>query len=348
MTKVSMAHGAGGRSMQRLLRERVLPHLLTDKGEVPLSALDDSGVIDDIVMTTDSHTVKPLFFPGGDIGSLSVAGTVNDISVMGATPIALSLAMVIEEGMEADDLEKIARSIGRTANKAGVPIITGDTKVVERGAVDKLILNTSAFGKRSPALDANLAIVAKHRTIHSRWLEDRNVADGDVIIVSGTLGDHGVAILSARKGYGFDADVVSDIAPLNGMIVRALAVGGIAAMKDPTRGGLANTLNEFSEKSKVGIEIEEEKIPIRQAVRSACNLLGIDPLEIGNEGKAVMAVVPGKADDVLAALRATPEGREAAIIGKAMKSVRGVVMRTRVGGRRIVEAPIADPVPRIC
>jgi hydrogenase expression/formation protein HypE len=334
--------------MQRLLRERVLPHLFTDQGEVPLSALDDSGVIDDIVMTTDSHTVKPLFFPGGDIGSLSVAGTVNDISVMGATPIALSLAIVAEEGLDADDLEKIARSIGATAQKAGVPVITGDTKVVERGAVDKLILNTSAFGKRSPALDTNLAEVARHRPIGSRWLEDRNVADGDAIIVSGTLGDHGVAILSARKGYGFDSDVVSDVAPLNDMISKAMAVGGIAAMKDPTRGGLANTLNEFSEKSKVGIEIEEDKIPIRQAVRSACGLLGIDPLEIGNEGKAVMAVVPGKAEEVLAALRATPEGREAAVIGRATKSVRGVVMRTRVGGRRIVEAPIADPVPRIC
>jgi hydrogenase expression/formation protein HypE len=348
MAKLTMAQGAGGRSMQRMLRERVLPHLLTDAGEVPLSALDDSGVIGDVVLTTDSHTVRPLFFPGGDIGSLSVAGTVNDISVMGAEPMALSLAIVAEEGFDGDELERIARSIGATARKAGVPIITGDTKVVERGGVDGIVINTSAVGRRQPALDSNLNAAAKHRKISSRWLEDRNVADGDAIIVSGTLGDHGVAILSARKGYGFDSDVESDVAPLNGMIRRALEAGGIAAMKDPTRGGLANALNEFSEKSGVGIQIEEDKVPVRPAVRSACAMLGIDPLEIGNEGKAVMAVVPKMADAVLDALRKTPEGRDAALIGFATKSVRGVVMRTKVGGRRIVEPPIADPVPRIC
>jgi len=334
--------------MQRMLRERVLPHLITDAGEVPLSAMDDSGVIGDIVLTTDSHTVKPLFFPGGDIGSLSIAGTINDISVMGAEPVAMSFAVVAEEGFDADELERIAKSAGATAKKAGVPIITGDTKVVERGGVDGLILNTSAVGKRQPALDGNLTEVARHRPIASRWLEDRNVADGDAIIVSGTLGDHGVAILSARKGIDFESDVVSDVAPLNGMILKALKVGGIAAMKDPTRGGLANTLNEFSEKSGVGIQIDEEKVPIRPAVRSACGMLGIDPLEVGNEGKAVMAAVPKMADAVLEALRNTHEGRDAAIIGHATKAVRGVVMRTRVGGRRIVEAPIADPVPRIC
>jgi hydrogenase expression/formation protein HypE len=334
--------------MQRMLRERVLPHLVTDAGEVPLSALDDSGVIGDVVLTTDSHTVKPLFFPGGDIGSLSIAGTINDISVMGAEPVAMSFAVVAEEGFDADELERIARSAGATAKKAGVPIITGDTKVVERGGVDGLILNTSAVGRRQPALDSDLAVVAKHRSITSRWLEDRNVADKDAIIVSGFIGDHGVAILSARKGISFDVDVVSDVAPLNGMILKALKVGGIAAMKDPTRGGLANALNEFSEKSHVGIQIDEELVPVRPAVRSACAMLGIDPLEIGNEGKAVMAIVPKMADAVLEALRKTPEGKDAAIIGHATKAVRGVVMRTKVGGRRIVEPPIADPVPRIC
>jgi hydrogenase expression/formation protein HypE len=348
MAKLTTAQGAGGRSMQRMLRERVLPHLVTGKGEVPLSALDDSGVIGDVVLTTDSHTVRPIFFPGGDIGSLSVAGTVNDISVMGAEPLAMSFAVVAEEGFGADDLEKIARSAGATARKAGVPIITGDTKVVERGGVDGLILNTSAVGRRQPSLDSNLAKVARHRPIESRWLEDRNVADGDAIIVSGHVGDHGVAILSARKGISFDADVSSDVAPLNGMILKALGVGGIAAMKDPTRGGLANALNEFSEKSGVGIQLEEDKVPVRPAVRSACAMLGIDPLEIGNEGKAVMAVVPKLAEDVLDSLRATPEGKDAALIGYATKAVRGVVMKTRVGGRRIVEPPIADPVPRIC
>jgi len=348
MSKIRMSHGAGGRAMQSLLRERVLPHLVSGFGEVPLSAMDDSGVIEGIVFTTDSHTVKPLFFPGGDIGSLSVAGTVNDVSVMGARPIALSLAMVVEEGMDVEDLERIATSVGATAKKAGVPIITGDTKVVERGAIDRLVINTSGIGMRSEELDHDLAIVGNHRPMASRWLEDRNVADGDAIIVSGSVGDHGVAILSAREGYGFEGDVRSDVAPLNGIIREALKAGGIAAMKDPTRGGLANALNEFAEKSHVGIEITEEAIPIKQAVRGACGMLGLDPLEIGNEGKAVMAVVPQMAEEVLAALRRTPEGKDAAIIGKASRAVRGVVMRTRVGGRRIIEPPVGDPVPRIC
>jgi hydrogenase expression/formation protein HypE len=348
MSKVTMAHGAGGRAMQRLIRELVLPHISTGHGEVPLSAMDDSAVIEDIVFTTDSHTVKPLFFPGGDIGSLSVAGTVNDLCVMGARPIALSLAMVVEEGMDLGELERIAKSVGETSKKAGVPVITGDTKVVEKGAIDKLVLNTSGIGRRAPELDADLEVAEKYRKVDSRWLEDRNVADGDSIIVSGSVGDHGIAILSAREGYGFEGDVASDVAPLNSMVVKALRVGGIVAMKDPTRGGLASALNEFSEKSGVGIELDEGAIPIKQAVRSACALLGLDPLEIGNEGKAVMAIVPQMAEQVLAALRATPEGKDAAIIGRATKSVRGVAMRTRIGGRRVVEQPIGDPVPRIC
>jgi hydrogenase expression/formation protein HypE len=354
---IKLEHGAGGEGMHELLK-LVLKYfdfsaVRGDNGsnvaiEVPLEALDDSAVVEQIVFTTDSHTVKPLFFPGGDIGSLSIAGTVNDIAVMGAQPLCLSAAFVIEEGFPVSDFERILASMRRTCEEAGVAVVTGDTKVVERGAVEKLVVNTSAIGKRTAALDRNLAEVRKFRPIASNWLTDSNLRDGDKLIVSGYVGDHGVALLSFREGFEFDTELQSDIAPLNKPIQTILEVGGVVAMKDPTRGGLANTLNEFSEKSHVGILIDEERIPIRESVRSACELLGIDPLEIGNEGKMVMGVVNEKAEAVLAALQATEAGKDAAIIGTATKELKGVVMKTRVGGRRIVETPIGDPVPRIC
>jgi hydrogenase expression/formation protein HypE len=352
---IKLEHGAGGEGMHELLK-LVLRYLSCEQNdnsstvaiEVPLAALDDAAVVEQIVFTTDSHTVKPLFFPGGDIGSLAIAGTVNDIAVMGAQPLCLSAAFVIEEGFPVADFERILASMRRTCEEAGVAVVTGDTKVVERGAVEKMIVNTSAIGKRTAALDRNLAEVRNYRPIESNWLLDSNLRDGDRLIVSGYVGDHGVALLSFREGFEFDTALQSDIAPLNKPIQTILAVGGIVAMKDPTRGGLANTLNEFSAKSHVGILLEEERIPIRESVRSACELLGIDPLEIGNEGKMVMGVVQEKADEVLAALRETETGKDAAIIGTATRELKGVVMKTRVGGRRIVETPIGDPVPRIC
>jgi len=235
-----------------------------------------------------------------------------------------------------------------TCEEAAVPIVTGDTKVVERGAVEKIVVNTSAIGKRTKALDNNMKEVRKYRELVGNWLIDSNLRDGDKIIVSGYIGDHGVALLSFREGFGFDTELKSDITPLNKMIHEVLEVGGVVAMKDPTRGGLANSLNEFSEKSKIGIQIEEERIPIKESVRNACEMLGIDPLEVGNEGKVVMGVVKERAEDVLDALRGTEKGKEAEIIGSVTKEIKGVVMKTRVGGRRIVDPPIADPVPRIC
>jgi hydrogenase expression/formation protein HypE len=352
---IKLEHGAGGEGMHELLK-LVLRYLSCEQNdnsstvaiEVPLAALDDAAVVEQIVFTTDSHTVKPLFFPGGDIGSLAIAGTVNDIAVMGAQPLCLSAAFVIEEGFPVADFERILASMRRTCDEAGVAVVTGDTKVVERGAVEKIIVNTSAIGKRTAALDRNLAEVRNYRPIESNWLLDSNLRDGDRLIVSGYVGDHGVALLSFREGFEFDTALQSDIAPLNKPIQTILAVGGIVAMKDPTRGGLANTLNEFSAKSHVGILLEEERIPIRESVRSACELLGIDPLEIGNEGKMVLGVVKEKAEEVLAALKQTKAGKDAAIIGTATRELKGVVMKTRVGGRRIVETPIGDPVPRIC
>ena len=334
--------------MLEFIREFVLKELDHDFGEIPLAALDDSAVIDGIAFTTDSYTVKPLFFPGGDIGVISVAGTVNDLAVIGATPLAMSCAMIIQEGFPGEDLHKIMRSISSTAKKSGVRIVTGDTKVVEKGAADGLFINTSGIGRRSKYLDRNIKLVRQERKFKWNWPNDSAVAEGDVIICSGPIGNHGVAILSFREGYGFETTVKSDAAPLNGMIEAAMKVGGITAMKDPTRGGLANLLNEWSDKSTVGIRIREEDLPMDDAVITACEMLGIDPLEIGNEGKAILAVVPGKAEAVLRALKGTPEGKRAAIIGEATKKVRGVMMETHTGGRRVVEPPVGDPVPRIC
>lgn len=347
--KITLAHGAGGEVMHKLIKQKILKYFCNASDiDVPLSALDDSAVINDIVFTTDSHTVKPLFFPGGDIGTLAVAGTVNDIAVMGAKPIALSCAFVMEEGFSIEEFDRILRSMMRTSRSANVPIITGDTKVVERGALEKIIINTSGIGLGNALLDKNIQEAKKHRNIRSKWLLDSNLKDGDTIIISGNIAEHGIALLSFREGYGFESKVKSDICPLNKMIESILEVGGIVAMKDPTRGGVANTLNEFAEKSRVGIEIKEDTLPISDGVRSACELLGIDPLEIGNEGVAVVGVVKEKAEDVLSKLRKTKEGRNAKIVGGCKKGLRGVVMKTSIGGKRIIDKPVGDPVPRIC
>jgi len=355
--RVKMAHGAGGEAMNELLQEVVLPSLGKANVEVGLEALDDSAVIDGVVFSTDSHTVKPIFFPGGDIGSLSVAGTVNDISVMGARPLALSLGVVLEEGFLFEDVERITKSVAACADKAGVPIATGDTKVVERGALDQIIINTAGIGKRSPWLDGDLEHVLNSRKKRgvqlppgdpTGWLVDSNVGEGEMIIISGSVGDHGIALHSFREGYELKGDLASDVAALNHMVEAVLEVGGVCAMKDPTRGGLANAINEFSRKSKVGVTINEESIPVKEAVRAACDLLGFDPLEIGNEGKLLMVVIPEKAEEVLAAIKDLPEGRDAAIIGTSTTEIKGVVLETSVGGRRVLEAPIGDPIPRIC
>ena len=238
--------------------------------------------------------------------------------------------------------------MGATADKAGVPIVTGDTKVVERGAIQQFMVNTSGIGKRGKALEQNLKEVRRYRRISKRWLLDSNLRKGDVLIVSGNIAEHGVALLSFREGYGFETTIKSDIAPLNGLMEKVLLEGGVVCAKDPTRGGLANTVNEFSEKSKVGIMLHEDAIPVPGGVQSACDMLGIDPLEIGNEGKVVLGVVKQKAEDVLAVMRKHPFGKHAAIIGEATSTVHGVVLETTVGGKRILHKPLGDPVPRIC
>ena len=244
--------------------------------------------------------LNPFFFPGGDIGRLSISGTVNDISCLGAEPYALACGLILEEGLLLSDLEKILPSMRQACIEAGVGIVTGDTKVVERGSLGGCVMNVSGIGRRTPALDSNLAVVRKFRELKARWALDSNLAAGDKIILSGTIGDHGLAVLSAQQGLKFGSQYLSDVKPLNRMIQSMLGkVGGVVAMKDPTRGGFADALNEWTEKSKVGILIQEDKVPIHQNVQTACEMLGLDPLEIGNEGKIIIGAVPEKSEEIL-------------------------------------------------
>jgi len=348
--KIRLAQGAGGELMDNFIKDKILKYFAgkVNTVEIPLSMLDDAAVIDDIVFSTDSHTVQPLIFPGGDVGSLAVCGTINDVSVLGAKPIALSAGFILEEGFSIETFEKIVRNMGKYSEDAGVPIITGDTKVVENGAIQEFMINTSGIGKRSDFLDGNIGEVMRYRKFNQRWLLDSNLEKGDKIIVSGNMGEHGISLLSFREGYGFETKIKSDVASINGIMENVLSTGGIVSAKDPTRGGLANTVNEFSEKSKIGIILNEEAIPIPNGVRSACDMLGIDPLEIGNEGKVVIGVVKEKADDIISVIKKHPLGKNAAIIGEATDAVKGVVLDTVVGGKRILHKPIGDPVPRIC
>jgi len=348
---VTMLHGAGGTVMHDLVKNYIVKYFGgSSNAEVPLEALDDAAVVGNIVIKSDSHAVKPIFFTGGDIGRLAVSGTVNDISVLGAEPYALTCGFILEEGLALDDLERILASMQQTCKEAGVSIVTGDTKVVEKGSLGGCIINVSGIGKRTAALEKNIRTVKQFRgNFEARWILDSNLAVSDKIILSGTIGDHGLAVLSAQEGLSFGSGIKSDVKPLNRLIQRLLGeVGGIVSMKDPTRGGLADALNELSEKSHLGILIDENKIPIREDVHAACEMLGLDPFEIGNEGKVIIGVVKEKAEEILELLRTTKEGEEAQIIGETTTKFTGVAMQTVVGGKRIIARPVGDPVPRIC
>jgi hydrogenase expression/formation protein HypE len=334
--EITLGHGAGGELTGKILKDLILPGFSLKKaGLVGLDDLDDGATITfgnkEIVITTDGHTVKPLFFPGGDIGKLAVCGTINDLAVMGVRPLALTNAMVMREGFSSDDLEKILKSMDRAATKVGAAIVAGDTKVVERSALDGMIITTTGIG------------------IVNEVIRDGGIQVGDKIIVTGTLGDHGVALMSFREGFGFETTLQSDVGQIWTMVEKALEVGGITAMKDPTRGGLSGVLNEWASKGQLGIEIDEADIPLRQEVMAAGEMLGIDPLMVASEGKAVMAVAAERAEEVLGVIRTTPQGKEARIIGEVTGEHKGrVVMETEVGGRRILEPPMGDPVPRVC
>jgi hydrogenase expression/formation protein HypE len=337
-TEVNMMHGAGGEVMGELL-VTLTAFKHNNAGGIGLESLDDGSTFDiggkTVVLTTDSHVVKPIFFPGGDIGRVAVSGTINDLSVMGARPVALTCAMVIEEGFPISDLERIVASMDEALGEAGAAIITGDTKVVEKGSLDGIVINTAGVG----LIDED-----------SYLIRDKALVPGDKIIVSGTLGDHGLAIVAHREGFDLGDQLKSDVAPLYTMIagaVRAAPKGAVHAMKDPTRGGFAACINEMARKAGVAVAVDQEAVPIRESVASAGGLLGIDPLQVANEGKCVMGVSADAADAVLAALRSHPLGKNAAIIGEVVKGS-GVVMRTRIGGERFIETPMGDPVPRVC
>ncbi len=348
---ITMLHGAGGTVMHDLVKNYIVKAFggLSD-AEVPLEAMDDAAVVDNMVFKSDSHAVKPIFFPGGDIGRLSISGTVNDISCLGAMPRALACGFILEEGLAMSDLERILASMRSTCIEAEVGIVTGDTKVVEKGMLGGCVMNVSGIGKRTPALEHNLEVVKRFRSdFAARWMTDSNLKVGDKIILSGTIGDHGLAVLSAQEGLKFGSNIQSDVKPLNKLIQSLLAeVGGVVAMKDPTRGGLADCLHEYAEKSHAGMLIEETKVPIRSDVRAACEMLGLDPMEVGNEGKVVIGAVAEKAEEIAKFLQGTAEGKDAQIIGEVTSEFTGVAMQTVVGGKRVIARPVGDPVPRIC
>ncbi len=333
--RVDMAHGSGGRAMAQLISELFAKHLGNDY----LGQGDDGAVLPSpgegrLVMATDSHVVSPLFFPGGDIGCLSVHGTVNDVAVMGAKPLYLAAGFILEEGFPLADLARIVQSMAEAAKAAGVPVVTGDTKVVERGKGDGVFITTTGLGVVPPG----------------RVLSGRMAQPGDAILVSGTLGDHGMAILAERESLGFESSIVSDTAALHGLIETMLASGlSIHVLRDPTRGGLATTLNEIAQQSGVGMMLQEKALPVQPAVNAACEFLGLDPLYVANEGKLVVICPQDAAEALLAAMRAHPLGANAAIIGSVHTDEHHFVqMTTALGGRRIVDWLSGEQLPRIC
>lgn len=328
---ITLDYGSGGKKTSRLIENMILPML----DNPALNELGDGAVLPgagELVFSTDSFVVSPIFFPGGDIGKLSVCGTVNDVSVCGAEPKFLSCAFIIEEGFKVSDLEKIIASIGEQCRKAGVQVVTGDTKVVEKGRGDGIYINTAGIGfMKYPGLSP------------------KNIQAGDKVILSGTAGDHGTAVMLARNGM-MQGDICSDCAALNGLCEKILSSGAaVRVLRDPTRGGVATTLNEFIENTSLGIEIAENAVPVKGAVKAACDMLGLDPLYCANEGKLLAVTAAEDAEKVLAAMRETDEGRDAAIIGEVTAKYAGkVVIHTELGGSRILQKLTGAQLPRIC
>jgi hydrogenase expression/formation protein HypE len=331
--KILLAHGSGGKLAHDLVEKsfvKALANPLLDK-------LDDSAVFDisgRLAFTTDSYVVSPIFFPGGDIGKLAVCGTVNDLATSGAKPLYLSLSFIIEEGLLVSELEQVVASVQKAVTEAGVRIVTGDTKVVTRGSADKLFINTAGVGLIPEGVNVS----------------GSNAEPGDKVLLNGAIGDHGIAVVSQREGLSFATKLKSDCAPLGDLVADMLkASPNIHALRDPTRGGLATSLNELAKQSQVSIRIEEAKIPVREEVLAACEMLGFDPLYVANEGKMIAIVPPGDADKVLAAMRKNKYGRDAAIIGEVTVENPGrVTMKTVLGSSRIVDMLTGDLLPRIC
>lgn len=332
--EILLGHGTGGKLTAKLVEQTIVPalrnpllELLDDQAFVPIAS-------DRIAFTTDSFVVTPIFFPGGDIGELAVNGTVNDLAMGGATPLYLSLSLILEEGLAIDDLERVLASIRRAADRAGVVVVTGDTKVVGRGSGDEVFINTAGLGAPRPGVS----------------LSSSRVRAGDAVVISGCIGEHGMAILSTREGLELDGPLTSDTAPLHDLVrVMLDAHVDIHAMRDPTRGGLASTLVEIASRQGLGIEVDEPSVPVTETVRGACEILGLDPFLVANEGKLVAFVPEEGVEPVLGAMRDHPLGRAAARIGSVTSAhPRTVVVRTALGGRRVLELPVAEALPRIC
>jgi hydrogenase expression/formation protein HypE len=337
--RISMAQGAGGELMDRLLSEIVLKSFIGGKevGAVGLKELDDCASLSvgdlEVLVSTDGHTVKPIFFPGGDIGRISACGTMNDIAVMGAKPLALTSSLILEEGFQSKDLARILDSMSKSCREVGTSLIAGDTKVMEKGALDKIVITTTGLG------------IARKEEI----IRDSGLLPGDKVIISGSVGDHGIALMSFREGFGFETTLKSDVSPVWGMVERAIHIGEIHAMKDPTRGGFAATLNEMARKSDLGILVREDRIPLKDEVVSASEMLGIDPFIVANEGKVIFGVKSDDAEEVLEAVRSDPLGRDAEICGEVMvEHKKRVILETSIGGKKFMEMPVGDPVPRVC
>ncbi len=333
---VLLDHGSGGLASQQLISDLFLKYL-----DSPiLRSLEDSAILDNqpgrLAFTTDSYVVDPLFFPGGDIGKLAVHGTINDLAMRGARPLCLSLGLILEEGFPLADLEKVIISIAEACNETGTPIVTGDTKVVPRGKADKVFINTSGIGHVDEDID----------------ISSKNAKEGDAIILSGTMGDHGITIMTRRAGISVQGNLLSDTMPLHRLVailLKELPHGSIHSLRDPTRGGVASTLNEVAENSGLCIEISDEALPVRPEVNAACELLGLEPLYLANEGKCLVVVSGNQADKALEVMRSTPEGKEAAIIGHLIAGKAGrVIINTPVGGARVVMPLHGMPLPRIC
>jgi len=331
---IQLDQGSGGRAMHELIEDIFMKTLsnplLLERNDSAVFQMEGGRV----AMTTDSYVVDPIFFPGGNIGSLAVHGTVNDLAMIGARPLYLTAGFILEEGLPFDELRKIVQSMADAAREAGVQIVAGDTKVVPKGKADKIFINTSGIGVVPPGVD----------------IGGRNALAGDVLLINGTIGDHGMAVLCRREGLAFENEIKSDAAALNGLIATMLeAYPGIHVLRDPTRGGVATTLNEIAEQSGVGIEIFEDALPIREDVAGACEILGLDPLYVANEGK-VLAIVPNEAAELaLSAMKSHPLGQHGCLIGKIVSENAGrVFLKTRIGGHRLVDMLRGEQLPRIC
>jgi hydrogenase expression/formation protein HypE len=329
MAKIELSHGSGGNKSRNIIKD-----IFVSKFSNPiLNILDDSAKVEgDIAFTTDSFVVEPIFFPGGNIGNLSICGTVNDLSMKGSKPLYLSVSFIIEEGFEIEDLEKIASSMAKEAKNAGVLIVTGDTKVIDRkNSVPQIYITTSGIGKISKGID----------------ISSKNAKIGDLIILSGTIADHGISIMNARNDFGFKGDLKSDCACLNNIVGKFISKD-VRVLRDPTRGGLAASLNEIAEASGVGIIIEEKNIPVLPQVKAACDLLGLDPLHVANEGKFVAFVKPSYASKSLKAIKSHKLGKNASIIGIVVKNLSGVFIKTKIGSLRPLGMLEGEQLPRIC